>query len=67
MKVLTTEMTAMTTKTNHGTKFPLEEFAKTRTVSSTSRGKKHKKDGKTLGEIGDWEAKELKKDSPRRL
>lgn len=44
---------------------PLEEFAKTRTVSSTSRGKSHKKDGKTLGEIGDWEAKELKKDSPR--
>ena len=58
----------MTTKHRGKNEFtsPLEEFAKTRTVSSTSRGKKHK-DGKTLGEIGDWEGKELKKDSPRRL
>lgn len=55
------------TKQTHGIEeSPLAEFAKTRTVCSTSRGKKHK-DGKTLGEIGDWEAKELKKDSPRRL
>ena len=45
---------------------PLADFAKTRTVSSTSRGKAHK-NGKTLGEISDWEAKGLKKDSPRRL
>lgn len=56
-------------KTHRGTNefnSPLEDFAKTRTVSSTSRGKAHK-DGKTLGEICDWEPKELKKDSPRRL